>query len=81
MPIGYRASVADGDDVLTATGPQDRAWLARGAADPASAVDIFAWWGDERDATHYEEREPMSKTRAYISQRMSTHMRAKARFR
>lgn len=56
MPIGYRASLKDQDDVITAMGPRDRGWVARGAADPKDAEDFFAWWGDDRDATHYRNR-------------------------
>lgn len=56
MPVGYRAAVMDQENVITAMGPRDREWIARGAADPARAADIFAWWGDERDATHYVNR-------------------------
>lgn len=56
MPLGYRASVSDQDDIVTAMGPRDHDWVARGAADPTDAADFFAWWGDARDATHYRNR-------------------------
>ena len=56
MPIGYRAAGSDSSEVITAMGPRDRAWVARGAVDPSQAADFFAWWGDDRDATHYRNR-------------------------
>ncbi len=69
MPIGYRASVMDQDVVVTFMGPRDRAWVARGAAHPADAVDMFAWWGDERDASHYRNR---AIARMWVDVRWST---------
>jgi hypothetical protein len=54
MPFGYRAG--GDDDIITAMGPRDQDWATRGAADPQAAADLFAWWGDERNAVHYRNR-------------------------
>jgi hypothetical protein len=54
MPLGYRTG--GDDDIVTSMGPRDQSWVTRGAADPREAADLFAWWGDDRDAVHYRNR-------------------------
>lgn len=39
--------------IATQLGPRDEAWLRAVQADPRAGIDVFPWWGAERDAAYY----------------------------
>jgi hypothetical protein len=39
--------------VATPLGPRDTAWLRAMGEDPRRGIDVFPWWGSERDGSYY----------------------------